>query len=63
MSMLENVVLYGWPSISAEMKVWSMHDADTQGTVEGRDEAKEQKKTFMFKFSLICLSSVSVKMV
>ena len=40
-----------------------MHDADTQGTVEGRDEAKEQKKTFMFKFSLICLSSVSVKMV
>lgn len=62
--MLENVVLYGGTSVSAEMRVWSMNDTDTQGTIEGREEAKEQgKKTFMFKFSLICLSSVSVKMV
>ena len=44
-----------------------MNDADTQGIGEGREEAKEQEKKkktpFIFKFSLICISSVSVKMV
>ena len=37
--MLENVVLYGGTSVSAEMRVWSMNDTDTQGTVEGREKA------------------------
>ena len=46
-----------------------MHNADTQCTVEGREEAKGQRKVFMFKFSLICLriqifiSSIPIKMV
>ena len=26
------------------MKAWSVNDADTQGTGEGREEAKEQEK-------------------
>ena len=35
-------------------EVWSMHYADTQCTVKGREEAKGQKKIFMFKFFFSC---------
>ena len=29
-------------------EVWSMHNADTQCMVEGREEAKRQRKFFIF---------------
>ena len=32
-----------------------MHNADKHGTVEGREEAKRQRKNFMFTFPLTCL--------
>ena len=35
-------------------EVWSMHNADTQCTVEGKEGAKRQRKFFMFKFLLSC---------
>ena len=35
-------------------KVWSMPNADTQGTVEGREEGKGERGFLMFKFSLSC---------
>ena len=43
-------------SISEDEEVWLMHKADTQCTVEEREEAKGQrKKKIMFK---LCLSSI-----
>lgn len=33
-------------------EVWSMHEADSQYTVEGREEAKGQRKICTFKFFL-----------
>ena len=33
-------------------EVWLMHNADTQCTVAGREEAKGKRKMFMFKFFL-----------
>ena len=43
-------------SISEDEEVWLMHKADTQCTVEKREEAKgqRQKKKFMFKLCLSC---------
>ena len=35
-------------------EVWLMHDADTQCTVAGREEAKGQRKFFLLKFFLSC---------
>ena len=34
--------------------VWSMHNTDTQSTVEGREEAKGREKIFLFKFYFSC---------
>ena len=36
----ENVALYGWAGISANGKVWSMHNANTQGTMWGERRPK-----------------------
>ena len=36
-------------------EVWPLHDADTQYTVEGREEAKGQRKCFMLKFFFSCI--------
>ena len=35
-------------------EIWLMHKADTQCSVEGKEEAKGQKRFFMFKFFLSC---------
>ena len=47
--------LYGWVGISAIEEVWLTHNADTQWTLEGREEASGQRKSFLFKFFLFCL--------
>ena len=36
-------------------KFWSMPNADAQCTVEGREEAKGQRKFFTFKFSCLAI--------
>ena len=34
--------------------VWLMHNANTRCSVEGREEDKGQRRTFVFKFFLSC---------
>lgn len=46
--------LYGSVDISALWGVWLTHNADAQCTLEGREEAKRQRKSFMFM--LFCLA-------
>lgn len=47
--------LYSWAGFSAIGKFWLTHDANAQCTLEGREEAKGQRKSFMFNFFLSCL--------
>ena len=36
-------------------EVWLIHSADEQSTLEGREEASGQRKSFLFKFFSSCL--------
>ena len=47
--------LYGGAGISSLGEVGLTQNADAQCTLEGREEAKGQRKWFMFKFFLSCL--------
>ena len=47
----ENISLYGWAGISTTGKIWMMYNADTQYRVEGREEAKKQRKKIFFFFN------------
>ena len=48
------IMVYGQAGISADGEVWSMHNANMRYMVEKREEAKGQRKFFMFKFLLSC---------
>ena len=43
--------LYVWTGISAVGEVWLMQNAGAQCTLEGREEAEEQRKLFKLKLS------------
>lgn len=48
-----------WAGSSIIEEAWLVHNTEAQCTLKGRQEAKGQRVSFMFKFFLSCLKSMN----